>query len=122
MVNNQALVTAESKRRTPEEATKILVESGLEVDEAEKVLAFQGDAIRRWKISSLWSTDDGQQTSELRGLDAGPHGQWLMALVGSRDQNGQMSFTPQGHGQMMKSLRSILPKHWIGTPLNPPPF
>ncbi len=119
-VNTKALVEAEGKRQTPEAAIEVLMAGGLELDQAKRVLAFQGDGVRRWRIRSSWSTDEGQKLAELRGLDAGVDGQWLLALTGSRDQNGQMNFTPQGHGELMKALRSVLPKHWVGTPLTQP--
>lgn len=120
-VNINSLIEAEAKRHLPKEALEILGEAGLDDEQAQRVLIFQGDLVRRWRITSRWSTDEGQQGAELRGLDAGPDGQWLLGLTGSRNKNGQMTFTPQGHGDMMKALRSILPRNWVGTPLSKPP-
>jgi len=120
-VNTKALVNAEAQRNNPEEALQILMDGGLNNEQAQRVLVFQGDEVRRWRISSRWSTERAPEGAELRGLDAGPDGQWLLALTGTRAENGQMTFTPQGHGDMMKALRSILPRNWVGTPLSKQP-
>ncbi len=104
----------------PEAATTTLIDAGLSDEQARIVNRFESNQVRRWKIASAWSTEDGQDERELRGIDADTEGQWLLAMTGStEDDRGQITFSPQGHGDVMRSLRSILPKMWIGTPLKP---
>ncbi len=119
-VATQAVADAEAVLDQPDKAAEILVEAGLSADQAQKVLDFQDADVRRWRVDSTWSTDDGQDSSELRGIDAGENGQWLVAMTGSREDRGQLTFTPQGHGDVMRALRSILPRSWVGTPLKNP--
>lgn len=110
-----------TKAEGRESALEILSEGGLDADQAVLVLDLQRPDVRRWRISSTWSTDDGQQGAELRGIDAGPSGQWLIGVTAQdEDGPGQQTFTPQGHGEIMSAFRSVLPKNWMGTPLNRP--
>lgn len=120
-VSTRAVARAEEQLDDQGEAMSTLVEAGLSNEQAERVLAFQAANVRRWRVSSTWSTDNGQDSSELRGLDADEHGQWLVAMTGSREEKGQITFTPLGHGDLMRALRSVLPRSWIGTPLNKQP-
>lgn len=117
-VSTQAVARAEEQMGDPDHAITTLVAAGLSTEQAERVLRFQAANVRRWRVSSTWSTDQGQDSSELRGLDADDAGQWLVAMTGSREDKGQITFTPLGHGDLMRSLRSVLPRSWIGTPLN----
>ncbi len=119
-VATQAVADAEAALDEPGRAAQILVEAGLSVEQAQRVLEFQDSDVRRWRVNSTWSTEDGQDSSELRGIDAGTNGQWLVAMTGSREGRGQLTFTPQGHGDVMRALRSILPRSWVGTPLKNP--
>ena len=119
-VATQAVAEAEAVLDKPDQASKILVDAGLSANQAQRVLDFQDSDVRRWRVNSTWSTDDGQDSSELRGIDAGENGQWLVAMTGSREDRGQLTFTPQGHGDVMRALRSILPRSWVGTPLKNP--
>jgi hypothetical protein len=113
---------AESDDR--QSAVAVLAEGGLHTDEASLILDLQRPDVRRWKITSTWSTDDGQETSELQGVDAGPSGQWLIGYTGGANGDdggsGQVTYNPQGHGQVMSAFRSVLPRNWTGTPLNRP--
>lgn len=120
-VSTKAVARAEEQLGDQSEALSTLVEAGLSNEQAERVLRFQAANVRRWRVSSTWSTEHGQDSSELRGLDADAHGQWLVAMTGSRDEKGQITFTPLGHGDLMRALRSVLPRSWIGTPLNKQP-
>lgn len=119
-VATQAVADAEGVLDKPDQAAKILVEAGLSDEQAQRVLDFQDADVRRWRINSTWSTEDGQDSSELRGIDAGDNGQWLVAMTGTREDRGQLTFTPQGHGDVMRALRSVLPRSWVGTPLKNP--
>ncbi|MDH3300508.1 MAG: ESX secretion-associated protein EspG [Acidimicrobiia bacterium] len=119
-VATQAVAEAEAVLDQPDRAAQILVDAGLSPEQAQTVLDFQDADVRRWRVNSTWSTDDGQDSSELRGIDAGENGQWLVAMTGSREDRGQLTFTPQGHGDVMRALRSILPRSWVGTPLKNP--
>jgi len=119
-VATQAVAEAEAVLDEPERAAEILIEAGLSAEQADKVVDFQNSNVRRWRVNSTWSTEDGQDSSELRGIDAGDNGQWLVAMTGSREDRGQLTFTPQGHGDVMRALRSILPRSWVGTPLKSP--
>ncbi len=104
-----------------DEATSALTEAGLSEEQARIVLSFEPSQVRRWRIASAWSTDSGQESRELRGIDADTNGQWLVAMTGSRGEDrGQITFTPQGHGDIMRSLRAVLPRVWLGRPLSPP--
>lgn len=116
-VGTKAVAEAETQLADPEKAAATLEEAGLSKEQAGLIIDFQGANVRRWRVSSSWSTDDGTETSELRGLDAGPSGQWLVAMTGNRDEPGQMTFTPQGSGDVVRALRSVLPRSWVGTPL-----
>ncbi len=116
-ISGQILARAE-KLEDRDEAVEVLTEGGLDADQAVLMLDIQRQDVRRWKISSTWSTDEGQESAELRGVDAGPSGQWLMGSTGTDDDPGQLTFIPQGHGEVMSSFRSVLPRNWMGTPLN----
>lgn len=119
-INTQILSQAE-KAESREEAIEFLAEGGLDSDQAVLLLDLQREDVRRWRISSTWSTDEGKQNADLRGIDAGPSGQWLVAMTDPSGTHGQMTFAPQGHGEVMSAFRSVLPKNWTGTPINPPP-
>lgn len=116
-VGTKAVAEAETQLNNPEKAIATLVSAGLSGEQARLIIDFQGANVRRWRVSSSWSTDDGSESSELRGLDAGPSGQWLVAMTGNRNEPGQMTFTPQGAGEVVRALRSILPRSWVGIPL-----
>ena len=104
-----------------EAAIAVLTEGGLDADQAVLLLDLQRPDVRRWRISSTWSTEQGQEMAELQGLDAGPSGQWLMAVIDPDEANAQIDYSPQGHGEVMSAFRSVLPRNWMGTPLNRPP-
>jgi len=104
-----------------EAAVEVLTGGGLDADQAVLALDLQRPDVRRWRISSTWSTDGGPEMAELQGLDAGPSGQWLMTSTGPDESNPQITYVPQGHGEVMSSFRSVLPRNWMGTPLNRPP-
>lgn len=115
-VLSSALRRAEMARANPDAAHQALTEVGLSADDADSVLSFHAPSTRRWHISSTWTGDSGPQMAELRGLDAGPRGQWL---VDSGSDQGRTTFTPQGDGDILRALREVMPRRWIGTPLNP---
>ncbi len=119
-INTQILSNAE-KAETRDEAIELLTEGGLDPDQAVLLLDLQRENVRRWRISSTWSTDEGKQSADLRGIDASPSGQWLVAMTDPSGTQGQMTFAPQGHGEVMSAFRSVLPKNWTGTPINQPP-
>lgn len=119
-INSQILSGAEQVEER-DAAIALLTEGGLDADQAVLVLDLQRQDVRRWRISSTWSTDDGVESADLRGIDAGPSGQWLVALTDPSGSQGQMTFAPQGHGEVMSAFRSVLPKNWTGTPINRPP-
>jgi hypothetical protein len=115
---------AEAARGRGEDAQAVLHGAGLSEAEAELALVFQAPATRRWRISSTWAAEDGPQMAQLRGLDAGAQGQWLMEMTGEPSQPGQpgvMSFSPQNDGDILRALRVVLPRRWVGTALNPRP-
>lgn len=104
----------------PDDAMEQLLSGGLDEDQAVIMLDLQRPTVRRWHMRSVWSTDSGRQSTELRGLDAGPSGQWLIASTAPEMERGQLTYTPQGHGEIMSAFRSVLPRNWLGTPLNRP--
>jgi hypothetical protein len=120
-VSTMVMAAADTHRDDIEQARATLAAAGLTELEVGRVLAFQSQSTRRWRISSTWATPDGQRMAELRGLDAGPNGQWLIEMTGARDQAGQMTFLPQGDGDVLRALRAVLPRQWVGTALNPQP-
>lgn len=115
------MARAEERRGEPDHGRSTLVEAGVAEEDVELLLAFQAATTRRWRISSTWATDNGQRMAELRGLDAGPHGQWLIEMTGHKNQPGELTFTPQGDGDILRALREVLPRYWVGTALNPRP-
>ncbi len=119
-ISGQILNKAKKVADDREKAIELLAEGGLDSDQAVLILDLQRPDIRRWRITSTWSTDEGEQSTELRGLDAGPSGQWLVGATGAEEDLGQLTFNPQGHGEVMSAFRSVLPKNWMGTPLNRP--
>lgn len=109
-------------RPSRDEAVQILAGDGLNTEEALLLLDLQLPAIRRWRISSSWSTESGPDEAELVGLDAGPSGQWLETVTaGQNGESGLRTFTPLGHGEAMSALRTVLPRNWMGTPLQARP-
>ncbi|MGF1599829.1 MAG: ESX secretion-associated protein EspG [Acidimicrobiales bacterium] len=101
----------------PVTGREALTAAGIAPDAVERLLVFGSPTTRRWRISSTWATDEGPRTAELRGLDAFEQGQWLMELSGHR-AGTEMVFTPQGDGDVLRALRGVLPRHWVGTALN----
>lgn len=105
-------------RSSRDEAIVVLAEDGLDTEQALLVLDLQLPDVRRWRISSSWSTETEPEGAELRGLDAGPSGQWLESTTpGEADRPGLRTFTPLGHGEGMSALRTVLPRNWMGIPL-----
>ncbi|MEM9615233.1 MAG: hypothetical protein AAGA59_20005 [Actinomycetota bacterium] len=108
---------AEQLRNTPDMARAVLAGAGLDEEAIGVMLALQNPGTRQWRISSTWAVGDEQaDTAELRGVDAGPAGQWLLAGSVERAEN-TLTLTPQGDGEVLRSLRRILPQFWVGTPL-----
>lgn len=118
-VPTAVMAEADNLRADPDLARAALSKAGLPEASVELILAIQSASSRRWKISSTWSTDDGQQIAAVRGLDAGAAGQWLVEMTARRDRPGSMTLTPQSEGDTLKALRQVLPVRWVGTPLNP---
>lgn len=105
-------------RPSRDEAVEVLAGDGLDRTQSLLLLDLQLPEVRRWRINSSWSTEDGPDESELRGLDAGPNGQWLeTTTAGDGSAQGLRTLTPLGHGEAMSALRSVLPRNWMGTPL-----
>lgn len=105
-------------RSSRDEAIKVLAGDGLDTEQSLLILDLQLPEVRRWRISSSWSTEHEPEGAELRGLDAGPSGQWLESTTPGQDgQQGLRTFTPLGHGEGMSALRAVLPRNWMGTPL-----
>lgn len=109
---------AEQVRGTPDLARAVLAGAGLDDEAVDVMLAVQNPGTRQWRITSTWAVDDDNSDSaELRGIDAGPSGQWL--LHGSNDgETDIISLTPQGDGDVLKALRGVLPQYWVGRPLH----
>lgn len=99
-----------------EEAIQVLASGGLNPEQAVLLLDLHLPEVRRWVVSSSWSTESGPAEANLQGLDAGPCGQWLESFA-----NGWRTFTPLGHGDTINALRNVLPRNWMGTPLSLPP-
>jgi hypothetical protein len=112
------LADADSNRHDPAAFRRRLIAGGVAEADAGRLWAFEAPTTRRWRISSTWTTPDGQQRAELRGLDAGSEGQWLIEMMGRPDAGGQMFFVPQDDGQMLSALRGVLPRRWVGTALD----
>lgn len=99
-------------------ARAVLAGAGLDNDAVDVMLAVQNPGTRQWRITSTWAVDDkSSQTAELRGVDAGVSGQWL--LEGSIDGvRNTITLEPQGDGDVLRALRRVLPQFWVGRPLN----
>lgn len=104
----------------PDDAVDLLMAEGIDPDAAHVLLRLHQPEARRWRISSSWSTESGPEEAELRGVDAGPDGQWLEATEGPGRIHGQHIFTPLDHGEGMSALREVLPRNWLGVPLGLP--
>ncbi|MEL7157366.1 MAG: hypothetical protein AAFN30_12300 [Actinomycetota bacterium] len=109
---------AEQLRGKPDLARAVLAGAGLDDDAVDVMLAVQNPGTRQWRITSTWAVDDDKsETAELRGVDAGPSGQWL--LDGAVDNGINMiSLAPQGDGDVLRALRRVLPQFWVGRPLS----
>jgi len=118
-VSTLVMARADEARSSPDHGRSSLSDAGIAAEDVELLVAFQAPTTRRWRISSTWASDGGQRMAELRGLDAGPHGQWLIEMTGHKNQPGEMTFTPQGDGDILRALREVLPRYWVGTALNP---
>ncbi len=114
-VGVRTLSTALS-RSSRDKALEVLAGDGLDTEQALLVLDLQLPDVRRWRISSSWSTEGEPDEAALVGLDAGPSGQWLDSTSGA-DGDGLRTFTPLGHGEGLSALRAVLPRNWMGTPL-----
>lgn len=102
-------------------ASQLLIEAGLDSDQAVLLVDLQRPDARRWRITSQWSTEDGPLQAEMVGVDGGKSGQWLITAEQPADaEQPRVLYTPQGHGEVMSGFRGVLPKNWLGTPLNPP--
>lgn len=128
-VSEQSLNQADKAGDDRDRAISLLTDGGLQPDLAVLALDLRRPDVRRWQITSTWSTDDGSETTKLKGLDAGPSGQWLITGQGTQapdseadigSEPGQLTFEPQGHGEIVSAFRGVLPRNWLGTPLNPP--
>ena len=105
-------------RSSRDEAIQVLAGDGLDTEQALLILDLQLPQVRRWRISSSWSTENEPEGAELRGLDAGPSGQWLETTTPGPDgRPGLRTFTPLGHGEGISALRAVLPRNWMGIPL-----
>jgi hypothetical protein len=97
------------------------LDAGLDSDLAILLVDLQGSDTRRWRITSQWSTEDGPLEAKMVGVDGGASGQWLITAEQPADaEQTRVLYTPQGHGEVMSGFRGVLPKNWLGTPLNPP--
>lgn len=121
-VPSELMTEADRQREDPAKAREVL-ESGrdafmndLTSESIDYLVAFQAATTRRWRISTAWSTDRGYSTAELRGLDAGPYGQWTVQMA-EVNETASMLFTPKGDGEMLAEFREVLPRYWINTAL-----
>ncbi len=119
-VPTKTMADADRRRHDPDEVRRILRRAGVEPNDIEPLVAFGEPTTRWWRITSTWATPRGPLTADIRGLDAADHGQWLIEMTGDRDGDGALTFTPQGDGEVLSALRRVLPKSWVGTPLNRP--
>lgn len=104
-----------------EAAILLLTDGGLEENQAIRLMQFQGNEARRWSISSRWSTEDGDDTAGLEGVDSGLDGQWLVAHTGDEANPGQLSYSPVSQSDLTKALRTVFPRSWISRALRPMP-
>lgn len=119
---DQSLIGAVKACRTDAAAAQLLVDAGLDAEQAALMVELQRPAARRWRITSRWSTDAGPQEAEMVGVDGADYGQWLItAETAGNGDRPRVLYTPQGHGEVMSGFRAILPRNWLGRPLNPRP-
>ncbi len=112
----------EESRQRPDAARAALDGAGLDEGDVDLLLALQAQSTRRWRVSSTWATEDGQETARLSGFDAGARGQWLVAVgLDDEGEEASLTFSPQGDGDTLRALRDVLPRRWVGTPLTPRP-
>lgn len=120
-IDSSLLDQVTEQRDDVETASDLLIEAGLDADQATILVDLQRDDARRWHITSQWSTEDGPLEAEMIGIDGGESGQWLITDEQSEEsEQARVLYTPQGHGEVMSGFRGVLPKNWLGTPLNPP--
>jgi hypothetical protein len=110
-------------RHRPDAARAALEqEAGLGDDDVDLLLAILAPSTRRWHVRSTWATEEGRETAQLTGFDAGARGQWLLEVgLDAEGNESTLTFAPQGDGDTLRALRDVLPRRWIGTPLNPRP-
>lgn len=116
-VPSEVMAQAEKLKSHPDKARDAFRSAGLGDGDVEVLIAIQNPGSRQWRITSTWSVDDNAvDAAELRGVDAGPAGQWL--LSGRLDEErGRYHLQPQGDGELLRALRGALPKYWVGRPL-----
>jgi hypothetical protein len=106
----------------PDGARDQLLEAGVAADDAELILKFQAPSTRCWQIGSTWATEEGRQKALVRGLDTGARGYWRVHFSEEGQWDDQLTFVPQNGEDVLRALREVLPRRWVGTALNPRPF
>ncbi|MEM7324706.1 MAG: hypothetical protein AAF531_16580 [Actinomycetota bacterium] len=120
-LDESLLEEVQAIREDQDGAARLLVDAGLEAEQAALLVELQQPDARRWTITSRWSTEDGPLDAQMIGVDGVESGQWLLTREeASETEQARVLYTPQGHGEIMSGFRGILPKNWLGTPLNPP--
>jgi len=118
----EAYRRAQEARHQPEAARDALSEAGLGDGDIDLLLALLAPSTRWWHVTSTWATEDGREVARITGFDAGARGQWLLEEgVDTDAEASSLTFAPQGDGDTLRALRDVLPRRWVGTPLNPRP-
>ena len=119
-IDTSLLDQVRALRDDPDDAAALLIEAGLNEHQAVLLVDLQGVDLRRWRIDSRWSTEEGPMEASMSGIDGADSGHWLVGAAEPSEGGDRVLYSPQGHGEVMSSFRQLLPKAWLGTPLDAP--
>jgi hypothetical protein len=86
-------------------AMQELKAAGVGDDAAAAAIAILGSRVASWRVHSVWSTKDGNETRQCHGLDCGPRGH-ILAALGPETTTRLRGVT---FAEVTAALRSALP-------------
>lgn len=105
-----------------EQQSELMKLSKLDETQTKVILAMQGPDVRKWTITSTWSSENGEDSAKISGIDLGKYGQWLEAYTSNQGTPEQYNFTLLTFGDVAKALRSLMPRSWKNDPLQNEPM